>query len=437
MIRIVLATAGSLGDLHPFLALGRALQATGFQAEIATSAEYRSKVEAEGLGFHEVGPSLERLRADLGMDLAQITQAIAASDAFLFERIMTPYLESATRQLIVAAKGAGAIVGGSFAAGVAVAADALQLPFVSVALQPTVMFSAYDPPHLPKAPWLGPATGGPRLWLNRATIALGRLSTDRWTRPVNALRRTLGLPTTRDNLFFDAGRGADLSLGLYSPLLGPRQPDAPDNFEVIGYAAYDSDAGGPAVLPSALEAFLAAGAAPLVFTLGSAAVNIPGEFYRESLKVARRLGRRAVLLVGPDGDPSIAEGAADAIAVAYAPYSLLFPRAVAVVHQGGVGTTQQALRAGRPQLVVPHLGDQFDNGARIARLGVGATLARGAYRCARAAGAIEGLLGDAQLTTKAASLGEAAARENGAIEASVRIASLLAVSPKVKAETFV
>jgi len=400
------------------------LRAKGYSPEIATSAEYRAKIEAEGLGFHEVGPNLERLRANLGMDLAQITRAIAASDAFLFEKIMTPYLAGATRQLVAAAQGAAAIVGGSFAAGAVLAAERLGLPFVSVALQPTVVFSAYDPPRLPKAPWLAPTRGGPRLWLNRATIALGRLGTDRWTRPVNALRRELGLPRTRDNLFFDAGRRAALSVGLYSPLLSPRQPDAPPNFDVIGYAAYDSDAGGPATLPPALDAFLASGPAPLVFTLGSAAVNIPGAFYGESLKAARRLGRRAVLLVGPDGDASVADGAADAIAAAYAPYSLLFRKAAAIVHQGGVGTTQQALRAGRPQLVVPHLGDQFDNGARMARLGVGATLAREAYRSEAVASAICGLLNDAALVAAAQRVGEIAAQEDGAANAAARIAGL-------------
>lgn len=409
--------------MHPFLALGRALQARGFAAEIASSAEYRAKVEAEGLGFHEVGPSLARLAADLGMDLAQITQAIAASDAFLFEKIMLPYLESGTRQLIAAASGASAIVGGTFAAGAGIAAEALNLPHVSVALQPTVVFSAYDPPVLPAAPWLAPATGGPRLWLNRATVAMARLSTDRWTRPVNQVRRTLGLAPSRANLLFDAGRQAALSLGLYSPLLAARQADAPANFDVVGYAAYDSDAGGPAVMPPRLEAFLTAGPAPLVFTLGSAAVNIPGEFYRESLEAARRLGRRAVLLVGPDGDASPAAGVSDAIALAYAPYSLLFPRAEVIIHQGGVGTTQQALRAGRPQLVVPHLGDQFDNAARMVRLGVAATLARGAYKAEAAAARIAGLAGEPSLV--AARLGAVAIREDGAGEAASRIAALL------------
>jgi UDP:flavonoid glycosyltransferase YjiC (YdhE family) len=424
MPRIVLATAGSLGDLHPFIALGLALKARGLRAEIASSAEYRGKVEAEGLGFHEVGPSLERLHRDLGMDPTQLTRAVAASDDFLFERIMLPHLESGTRQLMAVAEGASAIVGGTFAAGAAMGAEVLGLPFVSVALQPTVVFSAYDPPWLPRAPWLAPAASGPRLWLNRATAALGRRATDRWTGRVNTVRRALGLAPRRDNLLFDAGRGAALAFGLYSPLLSPRQPDAPANFDVVGYAPYDSDAGGPAVMPPALEAFLAAGPAPVVFTLGSAAVNIADDFYVESLKAARGLGRRAVLLVGPEGDLGVADGP-DALALPYAPFSRLLLRAAAVVHQGGVGTTQQALRAGRPQLVVPHLGDQFDNGARVVRLGCGVMLGRKHYRAERIAAMLDRLLSGPGVVETAARLGVVAAREDGAAVAADRIATLL------------
>lgn len=422
--RIILCTAGSLGDLHPFIALGVALKAQGFQAEIATSVEYGAKVEAEGLVFHRVGPGVERLSADLGMDLAEITRAIARSDRFLFEKVMLPYLETWTREVEVVAHGSSAVVGATFAAGAAMAAEMAGVPYVSAALQPTVVFSAYDPPFLPRAPWLAPATSGARLWLNRATIRLARASTDPWTKPINRVRASLGLPASRANLFFDGAANAALALGLYSPLLGPVQPDAPAGFAVTGYAAYDSEAGGPVVMPPALEAFLDAGSAPIVFTLGSAAVHIPGDFYVESLKAARRMGRRAVLLVGPEGDPGVADGP-DAIALAYAPFSKLFPRAAAVVHQGGVGTTQQALRAGRPQMVVPFLGDQFDNAARIVRLGCGATLSRRAYRAGRVATVLEGMLADPTLVGTATRLGVVAAREDGAAAAAERIAALI------------
>lgn len=425
--RVVLATAGSLGDLHPFIALGKALLARGFRAEIAASEDYRTKVEAEGLGFHAVGPSLVRLNADLGMSLAEITRAIARSDRFLFERIMLPYLETGTRQLIAAAEGCVAIAGSTFAAGTAMAAERLDVPFVPVALQPTVLMSAFDPPVLPHAPWLAPARGGPQLWLNRATFALGRATTAHWKRPINAVRHDLGLGPTDLDLVFDGLRAGPLSLGLYSPLLSPRQPDAPPQFEVAGYAAYDSDAGGPSALPPALGAFLDEGPAPIVFTLGSAAVNIAGDFYLQSLAATRKLGHRAVLLVGPEGDLSVADGP-DIVAARYAPFSLLFPHCAAVVHQGGVGATQQALRGGRPQLVVPHLGDQYDNGARVVRLGCGATLSRSRYRANRIVPVLQALLNDPLKAARSAAVGVAARSEDGATRGADLIAAIVASS---------
>lgn len=423
--RIVLATGGSLGDLHPFIALGRALQARGFVAGIATAIDYRDKVEAEGLTFNEVGPSVERLRRDTGLDLAGLTEAIASSDRFLFGKILLPYAGDATRQLIAATQGAVAVVGSTLAIGALMAAEHWRVPGVAVSLQPTMVFSRHDPPFLPAAPWLKPATGGPQLWLNDLTRALGRMSTARWTGPMNAVRASVGLPPTTDNIVFDAGRSADLSLGLYSPLLSPRQPDAAANFHVVGYASYDSETGGPPALSPELETFLDAGPPPLVFTLGSAAVHIPGDFYVESLKAARRLGRRAVLLVGPDGDLTVAGDDPDIHVARYAPFSLLFPRAAAVVHQGGVGTVHQALRGGRPQLVVPHLGDQYDNAARVVRLGCGATLTRTMYRDETVARVLGGLLDDRTILTRTEALAVTARAEDGAKAAADLTAALV------------
>ena len=91
---------------------------------------------------------------------------------------------------------------------------------------------------------------------------------------------------------------------------------------------------------------------PIVFTLGSAAVHDPGPFFDESAKAAALLERRAVLLVGPEPGQMVGAGP-DVAVFGYAPFSKLFPRAAAVVHQGGSGTTGQVMRAGRPMLIVP------------------------------------------------------------------------------------
>lgn len=52
--QIVLTTVGSFGDLHPFLAVGIALKARCCDVTVAAMGEYKSKVEMEGLTFHEL-----------------------------------------------------------------------------------------------------------------------------------------------------------------------------------------------------------------------------------------------------------------------------------------------------------------------------------------------------------------------------------------------
>ena len=184
------------------------------------------------------------------------------------------------------------------------------------------------------------------------------------------MRHELGLPKGANPLF-DAKHSPHLVLALFSRVLGVEQKDWPPNTLITGFCFYDADAGN-AALPTQLEEFLAAGDAPVVFTLGSAAVLAAGQFYEHSAQAAMRLGVRAVLLIGSDTRNRPEAALPDSICVAeYAPYSALFPRASLVVHQGGVGTTAQCLRAGKPMLIMPYSHDQPDNARRMRRLKVG------------------------------------------------------------------
>jgi UDP:flavonoid glycosyltransferase YjiC (YdhE family) len=54
--RIVVTTFGSLGDLHPYLAIALGLRARGHDVVVATGNCYRNKIEALGLGFAPVRP---------------------------------------------------------------------------------------------------------------------------------------------------------------------------------------------------------------------------------------------------------------------------------------------------------------------------------------------------------------------------------------------
>src|ERR1019366_84847 len=119
---------------------------------------------------------------------------------------------------------------------------------------------------------------------------------------------------------------------------------------------------------------------PVVFTLGSSAVFDAGKFFAESLAAVSATGQRAVLLIGrdPRNVPTTAVPSTVLIAQ-YAPYSELLPRAAATIHQGGVGTTAQALRSGKPMIVVPWSHDQPDNAMRVRKLGVAPVIPRSKY----------------------------------------------------------
>jgi UDP:flavonoid glycosyltransferase YjiC (YdhE family) len=149
----------------------------------------------------------------------------------------------------------------------------------------------------------------------------------------------------------------------------------------------------------------------VVFTLGSSAVNHAGAFYQESLGAIRQLGCRAVLLAG--NNRIVGPLPPDTAIFPYAPFSRIFPRAAAVVHQGGIGTCAQALAAGRPMLVVPYAFDQPDNAARLERLGVARMIARNRYSAKRASEQLGYLLAGAAYAERAREIARRLAADDG------------------------
>ena len=278
-------------------------------------------------------------------------------------------------------------------------------------LAPFSFFSAYDPPVLPPYPGLARAD---RIvpGMGHAIKRLARFVTREWTEPIYALRRELGLPKGADPIF-DAKHSPHLVLALFSRALGVEQPDWPPNTLITGFCFYDAD-GGNAALPPRLEAFLAEGEPPVVFTLGSAAVLAAGRFYEFSARAAMRMGLRAVLLIGADERNRPAMELPPSICVEqYAPYSALFPRAAMVVHQGGVGTTAQCLQAGRPMLMMPYSHDQPDNARRMKRLKVAEVIQRGRYTPSRVARRLRAMLEEPLNAHRAQSVARQLEREDG------------------------
>jgi UDP:flavonoid glycosyltransferase YjiC (YdhE family) len=399
-------TFGTRGDLDPYLALGRGLAARGHEPIIATHEYYRDTVEAEGLGFRPVRPDAHPEDREL---FARAMHPRRGSEVVLRE-IVLPHLVESYQDTAEAARDVDLIVTHPLTfAGPIVAAER-NLPWVSTVLAPLSFFSRYDFPvvaPMPRAWRLYGIPGVPGLM-----IRLFRAVTRSWTEPVRALRAERRVRPGGDPLY-EGQHSPLLTLGLFSRVLAEPQPDWPPSAQRTGFLFHDPAAGDD---PEAarLEAFLDAGPPPIVFTLGSSAVVVAGSFFEQSLGAARRLGMRAVLLVGDDpANRPAAPLGDDAIVVDRAPYHALFPRAAAIVHHGGIGTLGQALRAGRPMLVVPWSHDQPDNAHRAARLGVARVLVPGRYRADRAAAAVKALLDDPACVARASRIGETVRSEDG------------------------
>lgn len=422
--RIVLVTFGSLGDLHPYMALGLELKRRGHRPVIATSEYWRTKVEAEGLEFAPVRPDAAADLDERKALLARLFDSREGAKVVLSE-LMMPALRESFDDTSRAVEGADLMVAHPLTFAVRLLAERDGIPWTSSVLAPLSFMSSHDPPVLPIMSWLERFRWlGPRF--HRALFRLGRRQTIAWAKPWHAFRAELGLPPTGENPIFEGQHSPDLVLALFSDQLARPQVDWPSQTVVTGFCDFDRN-GPQEAAPEEVERFLDAGPAPVAFTLGSAAVWSPGSFYAESLEAIRRIGARAILLIGPEGVNALPEHLPEGVAAfGYAPYSSLFPRCAAIVHQGGVGTTAQAMRAGRPMVVVPFGFDQQDNAARVQRLGIARAIPKERYTAARVAGALRELLDDPGPARRAAEIGRLVRQEDGAAEAADAIEALLA-----------
>jgi UDP:flavonoid glycosyltransferase YjiC (YdhE family) len=381
---------------------------------MAVPAVFEGKIRPLGLEFHAVRPDIDprnTIMIEMVYDVKKGTER--GLREFLFPALRQTYddlLDAATRP-----QRADLLLLGELNYAGPLVAEVTGIPWASYLLAPLSFFSAFDPPVLPMYPRLARADRTVP-GLGRAIKRLARFMSRKWPEPIYELRAELGLERG-SNPLFDAKHSPSLVLALFSRMLGREQKDWPPHTKITGFCFYDSDAGN-ATLPPHLEAFLAAGPAPVVFTLGSAAVMAAGKFYEYSAKAAMRLGVRAVLLIGSDQRNRPPQALPETICVAeYAPFSVLFPRAALVVHQGGVGTTAQCLRAGKPMLIMPYSHDQPDNARRMRRLQVARVIQRDNYTPVRVARKLQAMLEEPLFAARAALVAERLSQEDGVASA--------------------
>lgn len=420
-MRIVISTFGSFGDIHPYMSLGMELQSRGQVPVIATMENYRERVESVGLEFFPVRPNIPAPQ-DQDFDLIEKIMEPKTGPRFLTEELVFPAVRDSYADLLQAVSGADLLVTHPAAPAGPLVGRKTGMLWISTVLAPLSFFSAYDPPVPPYMQWTRRLSVlGPRFM----RMSLDFMKSSYKAKAVAEFREELGLEDF-GNPTFEGQHSPTLVLALFSRVFAQPQPDWPPQTHVTGFCFYDGRHNLP--MPVELERFLDDGPAPIVFTLGSSAVWVARDFFRQSIEAAKRLGRRAVLLIGDERNrPEVLpEGM---IAVDYAPYQSLLPRACAMVHHGGVGTTSQGLLAGVPTLIVPFAFDQSDNAEHARKLGTSRTLYRNNYLAPRVFKELRELLTRPEYAQNAAAVSEQLKQENGPARAADLIEQVLGKTP--------
>jgi len=344
-MRALLATFGTRGDLQPLIALALGLRAKGHRPAICAPPDFAEWVRGFDLPYRSVGSSMREL-------LRQARLSPLAATAQL-KREIDRHFE------VLEEESAGADV--VIASGAEVAARSVAekrgAAYWYLSMSPQQLPSRHHPP--PYVPW--PSL--PSL-LNAGTWAVvGATFRVLGSRTLNRHRERLGLPRVSGLLDHLLPRRALVGC---DPLLGPLPPDLEGIAEQPGALLLDD----PAKLPPEVEAFLARGDPPVCAGFGSMSHRDPAQATAALVGACRAAGKRLLLLGGWAG---LGEGFAadDVLTCPELPLPAVLPRACAIVHHGGSGTTITAARAGVPQVLVPHFLDQPYWAMRVQALGIG------------------------------------------------------------------
>ncbi|WP_175765241.1 glycosyltransferase [Burkholderia ambifaria] len=356
MAKMIVTAIGSAGDVHPLLGVARALAMRGHDVVFCTHPPFEATVRRCGFAFVPVGTASE-------YEAAMANPALwdpSTSFRTLWQ-VIAPVLRPHYDALCALTDRDTVLVGTLWAFSARFMQERHGTPYVSVQVSPSTLLSAHVPPTHPRltipARWPLPVKVALMTLIERQVL-------DRVCGPaLNAVRRDLGLAPARRVL----GRwlhSTDGVLCLFPDWFAPAQRDWPARLLQSGFPLFN-DVATPDDDP-ALDAFLAAGEPPVVFTAGSTRVD-HAVYARAVADAMRATGARGILLsphdAAPDGDRLLVRR--------FVPMRTLLPRCRALVHHGGIGTAALAFEAGIPQVVTPFAHDQFDNAQRVATSGAG------------------------------------------------------------------
>ena len=349
-MRILLAVYGTRGDIQPLIALAVALQARSHSVCFLVPSNSVQWVRARGFACESNGVDVE----------AEVRSI--ESETWAMRRYVRRMGDEIVPRLFDAVSRAVVDVDLVVSSGVSLVEQS-----VAEARGILHVFALFCPAAIPNSEGPPPVFKRQRFpqWVNAALWpVMSRLGDFSLGPAINKGRATLGLPIVRRPI---ARLMAARILVAADPELAPLAAGAPSN-------AVQTDPWilrEPGGLDPRVEAFVRAGPSPIYVGFGSMIAKPSLMLGQRIVQAAAAIGCR---LIVAGGWASLDAGLADServLTISDAPHDKLFPHVAAVVHHGGAGTTTAALRAGIPQLVVPHVLDQFYWARRVELLGLG------------------------------------------------------------------
>jgi sterol 3beta-glucosyltransferase len=397
-MKIIVATIGSRGDVQPYINLCQGLQAAGHDVSLATNPTLGPLAESHGIRFVPVGRPV-----DMGAEGARLLEKSFDNMWLGMIRVMqlgARLVQEAYLDVLEACQAADLIITSDTGSGV-VEAEKLGMPWLSVTLQPARLPVSNDqPPGL-----VGRVVGW---WIGQMFVG-----------PTNRFRKRVGAPLVKDISTMLSSR---MILLPVSPSVAATNPKWPKQVQQTGYwFARPMEGWKP---PQDLIEFLSKGEKPIAVSLG--VMSTSGKKAKESAQIVLDALRKAnvrAILQGWDAKMLQAMNAPATVYVAGSmPHDWLFDQVSAVIHHGGFGTTAAGLRSGVPNIVIPHIIDQYAWGQIVFNLGAGPKfISRGKLTCDNLAAAIQRSLSDSGMRAKAMQVGESIRNEPDGVEAAVRL----------------
>lgn len=402
-MKILIPTIGSRGDIQPYIALGSGLQKAGYDITFASHPTFRSLVEFHGLKFSPFGPDI-----DLGEDTARLRENNHGIDAGFIKVMKYSFdlLERSHDDLMELVKNADVVIITHTSTG-SIEAEMLGKRIISGNL-----FAQIVPiPHSKQT-------------LMEKTIgrAMGSVIGLFMTRPLNQLRKKFGMPPLGAN----GVSSLELNLIACSPHITPPDPRWELRHKMTGY--WFSPEPENWTPPEALVKFLDSGEKPVVVSLGAMSLSKHDASPMVDLMLgAASLSMCRMIIQGWETAIANITLPDNVIGVGSVPHGWLLPRCAAIVHHGGFGTTAAGFRAGIPQIIIPHIIDQFVWGGLVAKKKLGPKpISRKKLTKQKLSDAIRSTLDDRTMLDNASAVGDLIQAEDGVGNAVRLIRELLA-----------